>query len=415
VHGLKTGRPMRQPRLLMVVHDHIPEEVRVVSQARAAVAAGFAVDIVALRGEGEAAEEMIDGARVIRLPIAHRWGGGKFGLLREFLGFTALSTFKAAALVRRHRYDVVEIHNPPDFLVVGGLIPRLLGAKTILDFHDLTPDMYMMRFENRPRGLLDNALRLIEVGAARVSDAVLTVHEPYRRELADHGVPAEKISVVMNSLDESVLPADAAAPLPSEGFRIVYHGTVTPHYGVDLLVEAVALARPRLPDLRLEIYGAGDALPDVMARIREHELDELVKVVPRFLPHAEVLGAVRGASVGVVPNRATRLNRFALSTKLLEYAALGIPIVSADLPTIREHFSESEVQYFEPGDPAALASALEAVAADPAAAGERAQAAKRRYEAYRWQHSARVYEALLWTLAERRRSGLAVQRPAAGA
>jgi glycosyltransferase involved in cell wall biosynthesis len=405
---------MRQPRLLMLVHDHIPEEVRVVAQIRAAVAAGFAVDVIALRGEGEAPEEVLDGARVFRLPVAHRWGGGKFSLLSEFLGFTVLSSLKAAALARRHRYDVVETHNPPDFLVVGGLVPRLLGAKTILDVHDLTPDMYMMRFDNAPRGLLDNALRLVEVTAARASDAVLTVHEPYRRELGAHGVPVDKVSVVMNSLDESVLPAEPTANGSGPGFRVVYHGTVTPHYGVDLLVEAAALARARIPDLRLEIYGAGDALADVMERVRERGMSDRVEVVPRFLPHSEVLHAIRGASVGVVPNRATRLNRFALSTKLLEYAALGIPAVSADLPTIREHFSDAELSYFEPGDATSLARALEDVAADPDAAHRRAEAARRRYEDYRWERSERVYQDLIWRLAGRRRRGLQAQRPTAG-
>lgn len=401
---------MRQPRMLMLVHDYYPEEVRVVAQARAAVAAGFEVEILALRGPGEADDEVLDGARVIRLPVAHQHGGGKLALLQEFVSFTVRSSLKAALLSGGRRYDIVEVHNPPDFLLVGALVPRLLGAKVILDIHDLTPDMYMMRFENRPRGLLDNALRLLEVGAARLSDAVLTVHEPYRRELGAHGVPVEKISVVMNSLEESMLPPEQSEKA-SDSFRIVYHGTVTPHYGVDLLVEAAALVASGIPNLQIEIYGAGDAVPDVLERISSHGLDDVVTLVPRFLPHADVLRAIQGASVGVVPNRLTRLNRFALSTKLLEYAALGIPIVAADLPTIREHFSDAEVWFFEAGSSTAMARALESVAADPEAARERALAAQERYDAYRWERSARVYTELIWKLAGRDRRGLSVRRP----
>jgi glycosyltransferase involved in cell wall biosynthesis len=395
----------------MIVHDYLPEEARVMAEARAAVVAGFAVDVLALRGEDEAPSATIDGINVIRLPVVHKHGGGKGALISEFVNFTLRSALKAASLTRKHVYDVVEVHNPPDFLVVSALIPMLRGAKSILDVHDLTPDMYMMRFENRPGGLLDRALRMVELAAARASDAVLTVHEPYRQELAAHGVPLDKISVVMNSLDEGLLPESLDPPPESDVFRIVYHGTVTPHYGVDLLVEAVALARADIPNLRLEIYGAGDAHADVQARVKRHGLDDVVRIVPRFIPQEEVLRHVIGASVGVVPNRPTRLNRFALSTKLLEYAALGIPIVSADLPTIREHFSAEEVWFFEPGSAEAAAKALVAVAADPAAAHERAEAARRRYEAYRWERSARVFTELLWQLAGRPRRGTIALRP----
>ena len=68
----------------------------------------------------------------------------------------------------------------------------------------------------------------------------------------------------------------------------------------------------------------------------------------RYLPQAEVLAAVQSAHVGVIPNLSSRLNRFALSSKMFEYVALGVPVVSADLPTIREHFSDEEVLFFRP-------------------------------------------------------------------
>ena len=96
---------------------------------------------------------------------------------------------------------------------------------------------------------------------------------------------------------------------------------------------------------------------------------------PGPLPHREVLERVAGASVGVVPNRPIPLNRFALSSKLFEYVALGIPAVVSDLPTLREHFSPQEVCFFRPGDATALAEALLAVARDPQAAATRARAA----------------------------------------
>ena len=94
-------------------------------------------------------EEILEGVKVIRLPVEHRQGGAALALLREYLLFTTLATIHAARRSRSRRYDVVQVHNPPDFLVVAALLPRLGGSKLLLDVHDLTPDMFAMRFGNR--------------------------------------------------------------------------------------------------------------------------------------------------------------------------------------------------------------------------------------------------------------------------
>ncbi len=396
----------------MLLHSYYPEDGRVAAETRAAIAAGFEVSVLALRRHDQQAEESIDGARVIRLPVGHQRGTGRLALLGEYLSFTGLAIMRAAARSVRHRFDVVHVNNPPDFLVLASLVPRLLGAKVVFDVHDLSSDMVMMRFDNAAGGIVDRTLTFVERLAAHASDAVVTVHEPYRQELGRHGIPIEKVSVVLNSLDEAVVTTDTTPPAAAEGFRVVYHGTITPHYGVELLVEAAARARGAIPDLRLELYGAGDALPGALERAHLLGLDDALSVAPRLLSRREVLQAVKFASAGVIPNLPLRLNRFALPTKLFEYVALGIPAVVADLETIRAYFSDNEVWFFEPGDPLALAAALERVATDPQAAADRVAAARARYEAYRWQRYADVYTELLWRLAAQRRRGVAVQRPA---
>jgi glycosyltransferase involved in cell wall biosynthesis len=378
-------------KVLMLVHGYYPADPRVASQARAAVEAGFGVHVVALRRADEPETDSVDGVAVWRLPRRRHRGGGLVSMVREYGGFTTLAAVKAARLTRRHRYDVVQVHNPPDFLVLAALIPRALGARIVLDVHDLASDMFLMRFGRRPgTRVAERALRLVERWAARASDAVLTVHEPYRAELTARGVSASKIVVVMNSLDERLLPpprkAEADGPT-----RVVYHGTVTPHYGVHLLVEAAALLAPLVPNLRVEIHGEGDAVAGLRRRARELGVEGVVAVSGVYLSRAEVLRAIQGASVGVIPNLPSRLNRFALSTKLFEYVALGIPVVSADLPTIRAHFSDDEVRYFRAGDSRALAEALADVAGHLDAAAARAEAARRRYEAYRWEQSKDAY------------------------
>ena len=246
----------------MVVHGPYPES-RVARESAAALDAGYEVDIIATRRRGEAAHEVVDGATVTRLPVAHVQGAGMARMLGEYFAFTALAAGVVGARAISRRYDVVHVHAPPDFLIVSALIPRLFGSRVILDIHDRSPDMFSMRFPGRLGVLARASLERLERLAARCADVVVTVHDPYVRELVALGIPAEKTIVVMNSLDERLLPSPK--PPLHEPFRIVYHGTLTPHYGVDLLVEAAAQIVERGLDARVEIIGEGDSLPKLQS------------------------------------------------------------------------------------------------------------------------------------------------------
>jgi glycosyltransferase involved in cell wall biosynthesis len=383
----------------MVVHGPYPEP-RVSREALAARDAGWQVDVVAMRKPGEAAKEIVDGVSVFRLPWSHRWGSGGLTVAREYLGFTALATAKLAALTVRRRYRVIHVHNPPDFLILAAVAPRLLGVRVIFDVHDFAPELFAMRFSgNRGLAAMEWALRLVESAATRFATAVVTVHEPYRRALATRGVPPGKITVVINSLDERLIPS-AVPPGQRDTFRVVYHGTITHHYGIILLVQAAARVARDVGNLTLQIYGDGDALPEVRSQIDELGLSDRVHLSGRFLPQHEVLERVCSASAGVICNLPIARNEAAVPTKLFEYAVLGVPIVTADFPAIREYFSPNEVRFFRAGNADDLVVALREVASNPDAAKARAAAARRRYEEYRWPVSARRYADLLGRLSQ---------------
>jgi glycosyltransferase involved in cell wall biosynthesis len=383
---------VRRRRVCMVVHGPYPEP-RVAREASVALDAGYAVEVVAMRQAGQPPEDVIDGVRVIRLPVDHIQGGRIGRVIIEYLAFAVLAAVVVGKRTISRRYDVVHVHNPPDFLIVSALLPRLLGSRVIFDIHDRSPDMFSMRFPGRAGARASTMLRRLERLATSFADAVVTVHDPYLRELVALGMPAEKATVVMNSLDERLLPAPK--PRNPGDFRVVYHGTITPHYGVQLLVDAVAEVARRGLDVRGEIIGGGDCVPDLKSRVATLGLSDRIAIEGRFLPHKAVLRRVNGASAGVIPNLPTPLNRFALSSKLFEYVVLGVPVISAGLPTIREYFSDDEVMFFEPGSAASLADAILAVACDPERAESRAERARRRYASYRWDVNARTYIEIL--------------------
>ena len=385
----------------MVVHGPYPiGEARVLREARAAVDAGFEVDVVAMANPGELRRSRVDGVEIYRLPYLRSTRSHPATLVSEYAGFTGLATLAVARLHVVRRYGVLHVHNPPDFLVAAALLPRLSGAKLIFDVHDLAPELFALRLAGRRWArAAERALRITESVATRVSDAVVTVHEPYRQELLARGVPDEKIVVVLNALDERLVP-NGPTPVAEEGvFRVVYHGTVTPHYGVELLVDAFAAVAGEIRGARLDVYGGGDAVPAVRDRVEQLGIGDRVHVGGRVLPQDEVLGRVRGASVGVASQLPLERNQTALPTKLLEFVALGVPVIAADAPAITDSFTEDEIVFFRGGDATSLADAIRRVAADPAAASRRAEAATRRYRrAYSWSIYAERYVQLLEAL-----------------
>jgi glycosyltransferase involved in cell wall biosynthesis len=400
VNQSRSKDDLGRPHVCMIVHSPDPVgEPRAEREALAAVEAGYAVDVICLRRPLEPAQETVGEVRVVRLPIQHIRGAGAIRSGTEYMGFALRATVAALKIHRRTSIDVVYVHAPPDFLIVTALIPRLLGSGVVLDIHDLSPHMFDARFGNgRVATLAQRALRLVERGACAVADRVVTVHDPYRDELAAHGVPSEKIAVVMNSPvtnDVDRARAAAAQHATSSKFLLAYHGTVTHWYGVDLVVEAIARLEERIPRLRALILGEGDALEAAEKLARDLGVDARIDFSGAYVSHAEALSRVAGASCGVIPNRRSRLNRFALSSKLLDYVELGIPVVVARLETLAAHFSPEEVTFFEPDDPQALAEAIAWVADHPIEAREKAEQARRRAEEYSWSTSrARLLEAL---------------------
>jgi glycosyltransferase involved in cell wall biosynthesis len=216
--------------------------------------------------------------------------------------------------------------------------------------------------------------------------------------LIDHGVPAEKVVVVMNVTDEALLASVGDGdedPTAEAAFTVAYCGTVAPWYGVELVVDATVQLIADLPEARSLIVGGGDALDVIRDRVRALGLADRVEITGQ-LPIEEAIRQLTRASCGVIPNLPTELNRFALSTKLFEYIAVGLPVVVARLETLARHFSEMEVTFFDPGDSSSLARALHWVATHPDEANAKARRARMRVEEeYSWSaNRARYLEAV---------------------
>jgi glycosyltransferase involved in cell wall biosynthesis len=384
------------PRLCLITHARFPiGEPRAERAARAAGGEGYRVDVIALRGEGEPAHERLDGITVWRLPIRHRRGAPLAMMALEYCSFTILAGLWALALRARGKIAVVEVHSPPEFLILAGLLPKLLGARLLLDVRDLSSHLWEARFGALQRdAIVIGLLRRLERVACALADAVVTVHDPYKAQLTARGAEERRIAVVMNAPEESLIAGVKRSPaslgdgaLCDGEFTVAYHGTITRWYGVDLLVQAIGLLRAQGRQARAVILGEGDQLETVRELAAELGVGDSVSFSNRYLPIEEALRAVAGTDCGIISNRPSEINRFILPNKLFEYVALGIPVVSARLETVAAHFDDDDLTFCRPGDPASLAGAIAWVMDERAAAMQKSVRAQARAELYRWDRS----------------------------
>ena len=383
---------------------YYPADPRVRREAEALVDAGFGVDVVCSRGEGESWTAASGGVRIYRLPIGHRRGGiGRYAF--EYLGFLALATATVALLHGRRRYRIVQVHTMPDFLVFAALVPKLTGAKVVLDMHEVVPELFASKFKLSPSSPAVKALAALERVSTRFADHVLTVSEATRRVIQRRGLPDSKLTIVMNSADERRFE-----PRPRrkhDGLVLVSHGTIVERYGYDTLLRAMTDVVRERPDARLRIIGGGDLGGSEYL----HHLERLVAdlglarnvELAGYRPLDEIPALLAEADIGITANEIDEFTSLIVPTKLMEYVALEIPAVAARSPAVELYFDDDDVTFFRSGDPRDLARAVLAVARDLAAARARAAHARARFvPRHGWPRMKETYVDLMLRLAEPR-------------
>ncbi|MEO6578727.1 MAG: glycosyltransferase family 4 protein [Candidatus Limnocylindria bacterium] len=377
-------------RHCMIVDNYYPD-IRVERQARALVRRGHSVDVICLRREGDRSREVIDGIRIRRLPLQRQRGMGLGPQMLEYLTFMVWSGALVSVLHLRNRFNVVQVHNVPDFLVFAALVPRLMGAAILLDLHDLMPEFFASRIGGSMDSFAVRLVRVQERASTGFADGVLTVTDLWRRTLIARGLDDAKVDVVMNLPDDALFqPRAPEIRLEPDVITVMYHGTITHRYGIDLLVRAVGQARDRIP-LHLLIHGRGEYLDDLRTLIDELGMRDMVRLSTELLPTADLPGLIAAADIGVVPNRSDVFTDGILPTKLLEYAALGIPAVVSRSTATSAYFTGDMVEYVEPGSVEALATAIERLARDPDRRRKLATAAQAFTTQHQWSDEADRY------------------------
>jgi len=346
----------------MIVHAYYPiGETRVEREALALVEAGFEVDVLSLSHREDPKFETVEGVNVYRLPVTRNKHGGMVSQLFEYLRFFFLVFFKLVVLYPRRKYRTIQAHNLPDFLIFSAIIPKLFGTRLILDIHDLMPEFFAMKTNKPMNSFLVRLVIIQEQLSCWFANHVVTVTDLWRVRLINRGVQASKVGVVMNVADDRhFYPRSTGSEngRSKDQFRLIYHGTFKEHYGMKELIQAIGMAREQVPGLHLTLQGAGEYYGEMTRLVEELGLQNQVTINNFALPVYDLPALINQADMGVVPNRNDLFSGDLLPTKMLEYIALGKPVIAAKTRVISHYFDDSIVQFFQPEDPASLSERI---------------------------------------------------------
>ena len=378
-----TAWRLQGKRVAMVVFSFYPEDPRPRRAAEALAGQGMEIDLICLaEKDGEPRREVLNGVAVRRLPVTRNRGS----FLRYCFEYVAFLLAAAAILAKRtlvRRYDLVYVHNMPDFLVLCGLVPKLLGAKVILDLHDPMPELMTTIFGLRPEALAVRFIRRLEKWSIAIADAVVTVNRACARLFTSRSCPARKMHVVMNSPDERIFSPRPPQARPSAnhaqggGFVIMYHGSLVERNGLDLGIKALARALPSVPNATLRVYGRQTPyLKQAMDLARDKGVGAAVEYLgPKSLER--LVDAIGDCDVGIIPNRRSIFTELNTPTRIFEYLTLGKPVIAPRAAGICDYFDDAAMLFFELGNERDLAEKIEYVFSHP---GEVAEITRRGQE-----------------------------------
>jgi glycosyltransferase involved in cell wall biosynthesis len=372
--------------LIALENEPYPYDRRVRQEAEAFVAAGHAVTVVGPTGFGfDGLEERIDGVLALRYK-APPGGRGVAGYAREY-GLSLLHLTRLMWKAHRRRpVDVALVCNPPDLLVIPALMLRRRGAAVIFDHHDLSPELFALKFGDRR--WLQRIVRKVESFALRSADTVIATNDTYADVGRRRGpVEPHRMHIVRNGPDPKRIYPVAPRPELRRGRDklVCWVGLMSDQEGLHHLLDAAEelIKRRGREDVSFAIVGAGDARDALIADTDRRGLADHVHFPGRA--DDDLLRAYMAtADVCVGVDESNPMNDSSTMTKVIEYMVMGRPIVQFPLHETSRVCGDTSL-YARAGDAVDFADRVQELLDDPERA-ERLGAAARK----------RAVPALLW-------------------
>ena len=383
-------------KICMVAYTTYYDDARVSREARSLVKNGFQVDCFCLRSKEQPKYEKINGVDLYCLPLSKYRGSSRVMYLLSYLWFFVLSFFAVTKFYFKKRYHVIQYHTLPDFIIFSGIIPRMFGAKLVLDMHEVTPEFYMSKFGFGISHIFVKVLKLIEKISVSFAHAVIVINDPIKHLLLKRCKSKSDMTVIMNTADESIFVSDRPKRTNGDnGFIAMYHGTLTDLYGVDIAIRAISKLKDKIPGLQFRIFGSETD------RLKELAGDLGVPGNVAFMGCVKmeaIPGYIEEADIGIVPIVKDGYTDLSFSNKLAEYVSMKTPAVATRLSSTLEYFTDEAISFFESRNEDALASKILELYTNPQKRLLQAEKAFQQYQKIRWSVEEKRYIGLIESL-----------------
>ncbi len=355
-------------RVLIIVQNlPVPFDRRVWQEATALAANGYQVSVICPATRGYTARyECLQGIHIHRHPLPLE-AKGAWGYVLEYASSLFWQLVLSLKVLRRHGFDAIHACNPPDnIFLIGALYKLLAGKRFLFDHHDINPELYEAKFGHR--GLIYRLVRLSEWLTFRTADISIATNESYRRIAIGRGhMPPERVFVVRSG--PSLERLEILPPLPEwkrgRKYLVGYVGVMGAQEGIPYLLQA---ARHIVRDLGREdvqfvLAGGGPALEAMRRLSSQMQLDGHVEFLGR-VPDRTLLEMLNTADVCVNCDEVNAMNDKSTMNKVMEYMALGKPIVQFELTEGRFSAREASL-YAKPNDAQDFAAKIVTLLDDP--------------------------------------------------
>jgi glycosyltransferase involved in cell wall biosynthesis len=390
-------------RRVLIIVENLPSpfDRRVWQEARTLTAAGYSVSIICPKAPGYTrAFESIDGIDIHRHSLPHE-ADGALGYALEYGVALVMEFWLSLKVLFGRGFDVIQACNPPDTIFLIGGFYKLFGKKFIFDHHDINPELYEAKFGKR--GFGHRLLLALERLTFATADLVISTNESYRGIALGRGRKRpDDVFVVRSGPDLTRMKVVPANPALKQGRRYLvgYVGVMGKQEGIDLLLQAVQIIVQSMgrTDIHFGLVGGGTELPAMRELARTLGIADFVTFTGRA-PDAELLEMLNTADICVNPDRANEMNDRSTMNKIMEYMALGKPVVQFELTEGRVSAGEAS-WYARPNDVADLAHKMVSLLDDERQRLHMGAVGRERVErVLSWQHEAprllAAYEHLL--------------------
>jgi glycosyltransferase involved in cell wall biosynthesis len=379
-------------RVCIIRQGFFPLDTRVRRATQALTDSDHEVDVICVARPGQPLRERVGKVTAYRVPL-RRERGGRLRYLFQYGAFLIAAALLAGILHVRRRWHLVQVHSMPDALVFAAAIPRLLGARVLLDLHECMPEFFSTKYGV---GLDHPAVRVVtamEQGSIRFAHRAITCTDQMREAFVSRGARFDSIDVVLNAADEGIFDARRHPPSgrQPDRFELISHGAIEKSYGLDTIVRASALVRDEIPGLRVHFYGDGTYRLELERLIGELGLEGVVHFSDGWAPIEELLDAIAAADAGVVALKRNVFRDLTHCNKMFDFIAMRRPAIVARTRAVEAYFGESCFALFDSGDPDDLARAIRSLHARRELGEQLAREAARVSAPYRWERQRRVY------------------------